>query len=275
MEETLVRSRDVVVVLIRFFIAAMLLLGMASTAQGGGPRVVIGTGPDYPPFSDQGMVKPGVATELVTLVFQRMDYTVELERKPWNRLIREARQLQYAAIYPYVVTPEREQDFLASDPLFDIKLRFFGLEEGIAKLDFEGEEDPLRLCRPNGYALNEDLRPYLQYHDEVEWIRPPSMKSCFLMLERERVDLVPINLATGVYTIHQTFDDPPPIATLTLFQQDATLHLLVPRALPGARALLDSFNGELERVKQSAEGKRILGEIARFLSEPHPNVIIQ
>lgn len=254
-------------VLIRSFAVAVLCWSLIGLTHADGPRIVVGTGPEYPPFSDAGMVRPGVATELVTLVLQRLGYSVELQRKPWNRLVREARQLKLAAIYPYVVTPERREEFLASEPLFNIKLRFFTLQSLIADVDFQSNGQPVRLCRPNGYALNEDLRPYLQHHEEVDWVRPNSLSSCFLMLERGRVDLIPINQATGYYTIRQTFESPPPIETLSLFEEDATLHLLIPKALPGAQALLDAFNRELVTVKLSPAGQRILEEVARFLSE--------
>ncbi|MDX1634083.1 MAG: transporter substrate-binding domain-containing protein [Marinobacter sp.] len=227
----------------------------------------MGTGPAYPPFSDAKMVVPGVATQLVELVLQGLDYQVEMRRQPWNRLMREARNLELAAIYPYVVTPERAKDFLASDPLFHIKLRFFGLADDGRDWDLGSAEQPVRLCRPNGYALNEDLRPYLQHHEEIQWIRPNSLESCFLMLERGRVDLIPINLATGRYTIKRTFDTPPSIRTIELFEDDATLHLLVPKARPGAEALLERFNRELARVKLSPAGKRIYEQVDQFLSQ--------
>lgn len=245
-----------------------LVFALVAAAHADGPTIRLGTGPAYPPFSDIQMVRPGVATQLVTRVFERLGYSVDIRRQPWNRLMREARNLELAAIYPYVLTPEREEDFLASDPLFDTKLRFFSLAETAGNLDFGSTVDPLRLCRPNGFALDEGLQPYLSDHDEIRWFRPNSLESCFLMLARERVDLVPTNLATGHYILQRSFDSPPDIQTLKLFEEDASLHLLVPRAWPRAEIFLARFNEELARVRRSEAGQRVLEQMDPFPSEP-------
>lgn len=224
----------------------------------------VGTGPDYPPFSDQQMEDGGVSTRLVKLVFERMGHTIELDRRPWNRLLREAEALEFEAIYPFVRTPEREEDFLHSEPLSEVKLRFFATKDATG-IVIEGTlERPVRICQPNGYAVNEGLGSHLK-HDFVEWVRPASLRSCFLMLARNRVDLAPINQATGAYTIARTFDSPPQFHRFQAYEEADTHHLLVPRDLPGAEAFMERFNRALAATKVSPAGEEIRSEIERFL----------
>lgn len=239
-------------------------LVMGPAIASGSEPLSVGTGPDYPPFSDQKMEDGGVGARLVQLVLERMGHSVELEWKPWNRLLKEARALEFDAVYPYIRTPEREEDFLHSEPLFEVRLRFFAAKEATGSLIESVRERPLQVCRPNGYAINEGLRPHLK-HDFVEWVRPASLESCFLMLARNRVDLVPINQATGRYTIERTFDRPPQFRGFEAYEETATHHLLVPRDLPGAEAFMAEFNQALAATKASPAGEDIVNEIERFL----------
>ncbi|WP_404362585.1 substrate-binding periplasmic protein [Marinobacter sp.] len=245
------------------FCFILLFAGSAAAEEG---SIRLGTGPDYPPFADRDMEGGGIATQLVKLVFERMGRPVELENRPWNRLIRDARGLRLDAIFPYVRTPEREEEFLYSDGMFEVNLSFFASQVAGAGFRAGTLEKPVTLCRPNGYALNEDVRPYLIF-DFFEWIRPSSMQSCFRMMARGRVDMIPINQATGRYIIEETFGESPDFPVLTVMEENVTHHLLIPKGLERADELMASFNRELAQVMASDEGQEILGSISRFLTD--------
>lgn len=239
---------------------------LAGTARAEDPLMRLGTGPDYPPFADENMDSGGILTEMVGGVFRYMGYDAAVVVQPWNRLLRSARTGQLDAVYPFVPTAEREAEYLYSDPLAEVTGRFFGRERGINKLEAlarHGSAGAITLCRPTGYAVNEGLGPLLATAD-VRWERPGSLRACFEMLARHRVDLVPTNQATGHYLIDQLALDAAEIQSYQRYKGPETLHLIIPRNHPHAEPLMEAFDRSLAAFKAGPEGQRLQVLIDRY-----------
>lgn len=224
--------------------------------------IKLGTGTDYPPFVDQTMAGGGVASELVALVFVRMGYQADLIIQPWNRLLLSANSHDVQAIYPQVRTAARQAAFLYSDPLFTVKTRFFGRSDGPDQLHTLPSHKRWHICWPNGYALSESTRSNLPA-GKLEWERPSSLSSCFAMLARGRVDLIAINRTVGNYMIERFLPNAGAFRSYDQFEEENTLHLLIPRDLPSARTLLESFNRQLAQVKADPAGRALQDAISQ------------
>ncbi|GAA3946269.1 substrate-binding periplasmic protein [Allohahella marinimesophila] len=97
---------------------ALLLLIHGAPAQ----AVELITGDEYAPWVDGQLPGEGIAVELVREVFELVSTElVSVDVKPWSRALYETQQDLYDATFPFVRTPERDQIFLFSAPLFTVR----------------------------------------------------------------------------------------------------------------------------------------------------------
>lgn len=217
------------------------------------------TGEQYAPFTGSELQDGGVLTALVTQAFARNSIATEVAFRPWTRGYEDSLKLEYAAAFPYIATPEREADFLFSDPLYLLKLRFYVKPDSPYKEGSSGELANAVFCLPAGYEFAgwaSDRR------DELTFVRPRSIAQCYQMMARGRVDVLISNPANVAYLTSRPGSEarqwamrelPHPLA-------DMTLHLIVPAHHPEALKLLDDFNTGLQQLHASGESARLLAD---------------
>ncbi|PVY76400.1 amino acid ABC transporter substrate-binding protein (PAAT family) [Tamilnaduibacter salinus] len=233
----------------------LLLPGWLSAEPASLIRMV--TGSDYPPFADKAMPGQGIATELVRMVYRERNQPTKLTITPWNRALRDLKTGRADVAFPFVPSFERHREFLFSDPLFHVQSTMFRRHDDHAFPESLEALSDVRICRPTGYALIPQLRYRLQM-DEIDWVRPQTMKSCFNMLRLDRVDMVPSNRRTGWYTIDHSGMDPSLFATWPVFEEETALYLVVSRDHPEARRVVREFNQTLRQVRETEAGRALI-----------------
>ena len=100
-----------------------LLLACTLGVQAGELRLV--TGDDYAPFTDRKLPGGGLLTQVVMAALAEQQQTATLDWRPWMRGFKMAQAAEYDGTFPYIRTPEREADFLYSEPLYRVQQHIF------------------------------------------------------------------------------------------------------------------------------------------------------
>ncbi|WP_125933301.1 substrate-binding periplasmic protein [Kiloniella majae] len=142
---------------------------------------------EYPPFTSQHIPGGGVVSQLVELVFSRMGYKTAVDYLPWKRGYVLSKRGKYIATYPYLLTDEREVDFLFSAPIIEWENKIYvrgdsGVEYN-STLDLFG----LRECLPHHYGSLPVLDE-LYSAGQIKRVRTPYIRSCWLMVLNGRAD---------------------------------------------------------------------------------------
>lgn len=228
-------------------IALLLLLLPAPAAAAAEGRLQLVTGNDYPPFTDQSLPHGGLATEIVSTVFNEMGYDVDISYKPWKRGYAETLNKRYLGTFPYGKNPQRLELFHYSAPLYVFAQHFFATD---AAVEFNRDEDlqGLRVCVPIGYNLVrlEDLVA----RGIVTLEQPVDADACFGMLKRGRVDLVRIDRSVGWAIIDKLYGSADGFRMLPKPFRETVEHLIIAKDYPGGKELLDAFDLTFARLSQ-------------------------
>ncbi len=228
----------------------LVLLGFGLPVHAEPFPLLLTTGDDYPPFTDQGLFQGGMATALVRSAFEKGGYPVkEISWLPWTRGYTLTKRGAFHATFPYGLTKERAAFFLYSDPFLSVKLYAWSLS-GDTNL-YETEEDfrGKAYCNPHGYAdfgIVENLMDRNQLRRET----PGRMEQCFKMLRLKRIDFV--------YAAHSQAVDalgrsriPMDAVRRSKPLSKMPHHVIVAKDLPRATEIIEAFNKGLKMLRVS------------------------
>ena len=208
------------------------------------------TGPHYPPYAADYLPHKGLGPFLATRILGNTERSLTVDMRPWKRAYREALEGQYDAVLPYVVTPGRQEDYLFSVPIFETRAFAYVMKD--SELDARSLEGlrGLTYCNPIGFT-DEDALEKMRSDGLITRFTPASLESCFNMLRAGRVDFVKTNELVADYVIAASDLSTDEIRSLPFVVEEVALHLMVPRARPGAEALIDEFNERFRTMKDS------------------------
>ncbi len=208
------------------------------------------TGQDDPPFTDSSRADGGIATRLVLAAFRSAGMEPRLDWLPWKRGYSLTKSGAYQASFPYLHAPEREQDFLFSDPIFTDP-SYLWTRAG----DRLTPDDPERfkgrtICVPQNYhsPLQDLLAPLLASGD-VRMERPETPDKCLQMLAAGRIDALSgeeDEIAGPLQALGQANHigrSSTPLAVLEFC-------VIFPRETVGSAELAERFNAALRRMKE-------------------------
>ena len=154
-------------------------------ASNGKADIKIVTG-EYPPYSSRHLPGGGITTQLILKVFEEMNIRVSVEYLPWKRGYELAERGEYAATFPYLKLPEREQGFLYSEPILIWESRIYSKKN--SKVSFNSWHDlaGFRQCLPLGNASHSELDKMYQ-ENLITRVEPVS---CWQMILRGRADFI-------------------------------------------------------------------------------------
>jgi polar amino acid transport system substrate-binding protein len=222
-----------------------------------GETLSLVTGEDYPPFVDAREPGGGFAVMLVQQVMQRMDVTETIETAPWRRGYEETLRGRFDATFPYVRTPDREREFLYSEPLIRVRQAVFMAAD--RRFAYRGPADlnGRRVCMPLGYAPAAALQPMID-NNEVERVTAASAAACPGLLAAGRADLFIQDLRIGSALIAKAGLADRIVAVSEPPFGITEIHLIVPRSRPGAADLIARFNAALAKTRSSGDYERLL-----------------
>jgi polar amino acid transport system substrate-binding protein len=242
-------------------LAILALTGVLGAASAAADPIVLATGNDYKPFTDQAMPEGGMATAIVRAAFRREGREVEARYMPWQRGYHDTLDGLYAGTFPYVRTEERAGDYHYSAPLFTLVWRPLVMTDS----DLSGERlsglSGSRYCSPKGYALAAPLKA-LTEAGELFRVAPYNMSVCFKLLKNGRADFIPINNVQGPVTARESLGGMEQVRFLNIEITRKPLHVIFPKTGETAKADMAAFNAGLEKIEADGTFDRI---VTRFL----------
>lgn len=142
---------------------------------------------EYPPFTSNQIPGGGLVSETVKLVFSIMGYDLTIDYLPWKRGYVLTENNDYIATYPYLKTEERTSEFLYSKPIVEWQSNVY--VRGDSGIIFNKTPDLKGLieCLPHHYGSLVELDE-MYANGEIKRVRPPYIKSCWLMILSGRAD---------------------------------------------------------------------------------------
>ena len=242
-------------------------------------RIQFLTATDYAPFTDSSLPAGGMLTDVVNTAMAQFkkdtnatfDFNVSWVND-WAAhlnplLVTRAFDMGFPWAKPNCQIFEeldanakyRCQKFFFSNSLFEEQTLIFLKKDSPIKMVNESELVGKKLCRPAGYStfeLDENGRNWVK-DKRVTMITPPSAEDCMKMLVEGTVDAVPINEMTGrAAMIHLDLTDKMRVIEKPL--SFVTLHVIVAKSHPNARALLYYINTALDRLRASGTYDQIV-----------------
>lgn len=243
--------------LLPLLLAALLLVLALPQPGRAAEQLSLVTGEDYPPYVDARAPGGGVAVQLVRQVVQRMGATAEIDTAPWRRGYEETLRGRYDATFPYVRTPEREGDYLYSDPLIQAQPAIFMAAARRFTYRSVADLKGRRVCTPLGYAPAPQVRALLD-HNEAERVTAPSVAACPGLLVAGRADYFIQDQRIGLAVVAKAGLTREVIAAPGAPFGTQELHVIVPRSRAGAADLIGRFNAALRQLRNSDDYDRLL-----------------
>lgn len=226
---------------------------------------------EFPPFKysvASGRVI-GTDTEIVEQVLARMGYSADIQMQPWKRVQMAGEIGQFAAIYSFTKTPEREQQYCFSDPINTVQDVFFKLRRN--QMDWQQIDDvkTMRIATSAGYRYAAEFTDAVKQKKLTsiyETANPTPEIVNLRNLARGRVDLVicEINVCQFLIARHAPeFDEldymPKSIGPARSF------HVGFSKKWPNGEKLCHQFNTELAKFIAEGLRKKIFDKY-RFVS---------
>ncbi|MEX0624092.1 substrate-binding periplasmic protein [Saccharospirillum sp.] len=227
------------------------------------------TGDHYAPFSDQNLPEGGLATHLVTYLFEQMKQPVNVDVLSWTEGYQAALNGDYAGTFPYIQSQERLAGFLFSEPLFTVSS--FAYVDQSSTINARRPEDlaGLTLCLPEGFAHGFVLNELVQ-SGAITRITPPDLPSCFAMLQSGEADFVKINRYVARELLRNAGVPHSAIRALSFPVETLSMHFIAPRNQAGSAALIATLNQALAELQRDNEYARFIDD---YLSIIYPRQI--
>jgi len=249
----------------RVLLVPVLILWLATNSVAAGtPTKIRLTNGEWAPYQSENLPEYGAASELVTKAFAAVGIEVEYGFFPWNRTMMLVERGAWDGTFMWVLTPERERLFLASDPLFVLQ-----------EVIFYSNDNPIDAERPadlagkvmgalDSSAFGRQFVPLIE-NDKIIVARVQDNRQLFQMLAMGRVDFVPELQTSGYEAVmeHLTENQRNRISHLETMTYPWSYHLLISRQIDDGPFFIEAFNRGMEILKANGEFDRIIGSYIR------------
>lgn len=232
-----------------------LSLGLCASALAAPLRLV--TGDDYAPFTGKALPAGGMLTQVVRAALQRSNIDISLAWQPWNRGYLKTLRGDYDATFPYVRTPQREEAFLYSEPLFIAEQHIFSRAGEVIEIDDVPSMQGRRLCYPLGWQPPPIIQQLLD-DGQLSRHSPAGLNECARLLLMNRDDFFISDRRLGETAVHLTGVPVERFRRSNSAINRSTLHLIVPRSHPQAAEIIAQFNLGLAQLRVSGDYQRLL-----------------
>lgn len=237
-----------------------LLLLLASHAMAEQPWLNVRfSNQEYPPYMGQALPAGGILSRLVNEVFLRAQVNVRYDWFPNQRAIEMARNGQTDGSLGWAPSDERKRDLLFSEPVMHLRMVFFQRKDRQHGWQHLSDLAPLRIGVTAGNFYSSDFER-LQNQGLLQLDVTSDDVSNFRKLEVGRIDLFPMDMEAGMLTLRAAL---PPARAEHIVPQTkafftAPLCVVIWRKHPQAAELIQRFNRELRRMRQSGQLQKLL-----------------
>lgn len=269
-------------VLIRWFVALLLLTAALAPAAWAAPAAATGrasaappatpplpilriaTG-ELPPYATASRGDQGLALAIVRRAFELSGYRVQYQFLPWSRALAETRDGTWDASAHWGATPERRRDFLLSDNLYTEQWQLLHRRDTVFDWKSVADLVPYRLGLTRDYTYTPEIWAAAR-SGQLRYESPPNDLSALRMLLAGRIDVLPLdrNVACEVLLAHFSAAEQAQFAIHPRPMTDSfSTHVLFPPGRPQSKTLLEAFNRGLRQLRSSGEyPKLVKGQVA-------------
>ena len=246
----------------RGVVLCLLLACLCRPALASAETMRLVTGDDYAPFTGQQLSGGGLLTQVVQAALAQVEVKAELEWHPWNRGMQMTLKAEYDATFPYVRTPQREELFLYSEPLFTAEQHIFSRAGEVIELTDVPSMQGRRLCYPLGWQPPAAIQQLVE-QGVLRRHSPLGLQVCARLLLLQRDDLFIADRNLGDSALRSTGAELSKFHRSQTAFQSNTLHFIVSRQHPRATELIERFNRGLEALKARGEYQRLIERYAQ------------
>lgn len=245
-------------------------------------QLVLITGGDYAPFTDEALPNRGLYTNLVETALLRaapeQGYKIQFVNDWSSHLDLLMPTLAFDGTFPWsrpnceeaASLSERDRNrcetYNFSNPFYEVVDTFFalegtGYEETLSYADFAGAT----ICRPEGWSLTH-MDAVSLYEPVITLMRPESPDDCFHAVMQGEADIVAIEAHLAVEAIgrlgyeHRIIENPNLAAI-------KSLNVMTHKDNPDGEAILETLNEGLAIMQQSGEWRDIVSTALRYQME--------
>lgn len=235
----------------------MFLAALVTATCAHAEPIALVTGHDYAPFTHSLLPEGGMATEIVRKAFAAASHEIKLDWLPWARGYEQTKAGKFAGTFPYVRSTEREQDFLYSSPIYEVRDHAF-IRAG-SKLDFANPPSLAgkTICMPTGWAPPSSLVDMIK-SGQLKREEPRDISYCARMVLRGRADFFVSDPIQGGATVASAGISPGEMHMSDVTLSRAPLHLIAPKSSPASAELIAAFNRGLASLRKSGEYDKIV-----------------
>lgn len=207
---------------------------------------------DWPPFFVESEPGNGTVARLVRDIFAEEGYRVNFHFLPWKRAYREAAEGRHDATAIWMYAPERQKDFVFSDPVMNERFVLFHLKESPIEWNRFEDLSGLKLGASLGYSYGPAFdRAVEEGILDVEWVASAELN--FRRLLFGRINAFPEEINVGYDILRRETDQqearqithhPKPVSENQSF-------LLFPVNNPETETLREVFNTRLKAFRES------------------------
>ena len=227
-----------------------LMLGLICSYSAAGDSLRLVTGDDHAPFTGKDLPDGGMLTKVVHAVLALSNVDSTLDWQPWNRGNLKTLRGEYDATFPYVPTPEREQEYLYSAPLLVVEDYIFSRsEDPLDTLDPEMLEGR-SVCIPLGWPPPEPIQTLLD-RGVLDRHSPIGIKECARLVMIGRDDFFVADRRLGETALQLIGATSEQLSRSHEMISSSSLHLVVPRDHARGPSIITLFDEGLARLRAS------------------------
>jgi len=249
----------------KFFTIFLVLLAVSFSVDCPAQDTIRIANGEWPPFQSKKLKHYGVASRVVTEAFELEGVKVEYQFLPWERGIQLAKQGKINGTMVWSKTPDREKDFMFTDPIC------FGITVFFHHQDFQFEWQTiddlkdLRIGGTIGFNYGSVFEE-AEKQGKIKVSRVPADKINFRKLLKNRIDIFPLDIETGHDILKKEF--PPQEISKFTYNKEKPLRtiaygLMLSKGLKSNENYLKLFNKGLKKLKESGKYDQYFAESAR------------
>ncbi len=242
------------------FILIILLLQLsATTLQARELRIAMST---WPPYVDSNMPHQGLAIAIVSTVFESAGYAPRVIIREWIDTLQGTLVGDYEVIAAAWKTPDREKQFVFSEPYLTNDIKFLKLRDRDIRFNKMSDFKGLTIGILNKYAYGNDFNSATDFikvpaGDLLKNLEKLMNGSIDLTLGDERVLRYELNNHLSASKDKFTFI-PQPLSS-------RTLHIAVSRTIDDCEKIVSDFNKALAEIKQEGSHKVLIRQFNEYI----------
>lgn len=224
-------------------------------------KVLLVTG-EYIPYTSDNLNEKGFFTQIVTSVMNDMGIPCEIKFYPWGRCTQMVKSGEAWASFPFAHSEEHDRDYFTSDTIYPSAHKYYYLKDNSKIKDevhaFKTTSDFKKYIfgGANGYWYG-SKEDFLNKGITTEWAQDTD--SLVKMLFTKRIDFFIEDSAVCMEAIERLY--PNAVNKFATLENDARkldYLLLISKAYPNSKILMEKFNASLKKLKEEGTIKNIL-----------------